>query len=230
VIEDAPALLAALPDWAFAFVLVLARTAAAVMLLPGLGETEVPAIVRAGMALALTVLLLPAIAPLVPAVPIGPGETAAMIGAEIITGIWLGWLARLLAMALPIAAQIISYMLGISNVLQPDPELGAQATALTRMFSIAVPVVILGTGLYALPITALAGSYQLIAPGDLIPAAAGTDSVIHTVTNVFALALRLASPLVIVGIVWQIAMGSGDCGYSAPAGECWPPFRKRPSL
>ena len=49
-----------------------------------------------------------------------------MIVAEVITGLWIGWLARLLVLALPVAGQFIAYMLGIANVLQPDPELGGR--------------------------------------------------------------------------------------------------------
>ena len=56
--EDA-ALVAALPGWAFAFVLVLGRVGCAVMLMPGLGEAEMPPMVRAGLVLTLVVLLLP---------------------------------------------------------------------------------------------------------------------------------------------------------------------------
>ncbi|HEX5325754.1 MAG TPA: flagellar biosynthetic protein FliR [Acetobacteraceae bacterium] len=197
----------ALPLWAFGFVLVLGRVGAAVMLLPGLGEAEAPAIVRAGIALALTILLLPGLAPMIPAVPTGAGEAAAMVGAEVITGLWLGWLARLLVLALPLAGEVISYMLGISSVLQPDPELGAQTTALSRMFSLAAPVAVLASGLYALPVLALAGSYRLITPGSLLPSGAGTESAVHAVAVAFGLAVRLASPFVIVGIVWQVAAG-----------------------
>ena len=39
-------LLAALPDWAFAFAVVLARVGAAIMVMPGLGENDAPAVVR----------------------------------------------------------------------------------------------------------------------------------------------------------------------------------------
>ena len=46
--EDS-ALLASLPGWAHAFVLVLARVSAAMMLLPPFGEAEVPAPVRAAL-------------------------------------------------------------------------------------------------------------------------------------------------------------------------------------
>jgi len=199
------ALLAALPGWAFAFVLVLGRTGAAMMLLPGLGEADPPAIVRAGFAIALTVLVVPAIAPLVPPVPVGTATAAAMVAAEVVTGLWLGWLARMLVMALPIAGQFLSYMLGVSNVLQLDPEMGAQTTALGRLFSLAVPVAVLSSGLYALPVAALAGSYRLIAPGALLRAGAGTDLAVRAMADSFDLALRLASPMVIASVVWHVA-------------------------
>lgn len=120
--DDIGSLLATLPAWAFAFVLVMARVGAAMMLLPGLGEADTPAPIRLGLALAVTALLLPGIAPSIPPVPEAGTQAALMVAAEVATGIWLGWLARLLVLALPIAGQLISYTLGIANVLQPDAE------------------------------------------------------------------------------------------------------------
>jgi flagellar biosynthetic protein FliR len=204
---DDAALLAALPGWAFAFVLVMARIGAAMTLLPGLGESEPPAMLRVGLSLGVTALLLPDIAPSVPPVPDAGMQAGLMIAAEIITGLWLGWLARLLVLALPVAGQFISYMLGVANVLQPDPELGAQATPIARLFAIAAPLAILVSGLYALPLAALAGSYRLIPPGAMLPAADTAETAVRAAAGAFALAVRLASPFLLVAIVWNVAVG-----------------------
>jgi flagellar biosynthesis protein FliR len=204
---DEAALLATLPAWAFAFVLVTARIGAALTLLPGLGEAASPAMVRVGLCLAVTVLLLPGIAPLVPPVPEAGMQAAFMVAAEVITGLWIGWLARLLVLALPIAGQYIAYMLGIANVLQPDQELGGQATPIARLFAVAASFVILATGLYALPLAALAGSYKLIPPGTLLPAADTAETAVRAAAGAFALAVRLASPFLLVAIVWNVATG-----------------------
>ena len=204
--EDA-ALLATLPTWAFAFVLVMSRVGAAMSLLPGLGETESPMMVRVGLALGITVLLLPGLAPSIPQVPEASMQAALMVAAEIITGLWLGWLARLLVLALPIAGQFISYMLGIANVLQPDPELGSQATPLERMFDAGAAVVVLASGLYALPLIALAGSYQLVPAGTLLPTVDTAQTAIRAAGMSFALAVRLASPFLLVSIVWHVGTG-----------------------
>ena len=140
--DEAATLLATLPGWAFGFVLVMARVGAAIMLLPGLGEAEPPAMVRVGLALGVTALLLPGIEPTIPAAPKAGLQAGFMIGAEVATGLWLGWLARLLVLALPVAGQFIAYMLGVANVLQPDPELGGQATPIARLFALAAPAAI----------------------------------------------------------------------------------------
>ncbi len=204
---DDLAAIAGLPALGAAFGLALARIGACVMLLPGLGETDLPATVRAGLALGLTLLLLPAIAPLVPSpAPESGLVLAGMVLSEIVTGLWLGTLARLVVQALPVAGQVISYLLGLSNVLQPDPAIGAQATALGRLLGLLVPVLVLASGLYRLPLAALAGSYRLIAPGALLPSADASASVVAAVGGAFALALRLSAPFVLASIVWQVAL------------------------
>jgi flagellar biosynthesis protein FliR len=205
--SDDVTLLAALPAWAFAFILVTARIGAAMSLLPGLGESEPPVIVRVGLTLSVTALLLPGIAPAVPKVPEAGVQAIFMVAAEVVTGLWLGWLARLLVLALPIAGQFISYMLGVANVLQPDPELGSQATPIERLFDIAASLAVLVSGLYALPLAALAGSYRLVPPGMLLPAADTAQTAVQAVGIAFALAVRLASPFLLVSIVWHVATG-----------------------
>ncbi len=204
---DDAALLASLPGLAFAFVLVLARTGMTIMLMPGLGEAEPPPTIRAGVALAITGLLLPGIAPLVPAAPDSGLAGAGMIVAELCVGALLGWLARLPALALTMSGAVVSYMLGLSSVVQQDPALGGQSAAMARLFGLVAPVLILSTGLYALPLTALAGSYDLIPPGTVLPAGPLTDTIVTAVSFSFGLAIRLSAPFLLIGVILQTGLG-----------------------
>ncbi len=192
---------------AFGLMLVLARVAGAVMLLPGLGETAPPAILRAGLALCLALLLLPTVLPSLPDMPEAGMLAALMIGAEVLTGVWFGWLARLLALALPVAAQFIAYLLGLSSVLQPDAQLGPQSTALARLFDLAAPLAVLSSDLYQLPLVALGGLYRIVPAGALLPSTDGAMSAMEMTTQMFALALRLAAPFVLAAVVWNVAIG-----------------------
>ncbi len=196
-----------LQQGAFGLMLVLARVAGAISLLPGLGEQGAPSMVRAGLALCLALLLLPALLPHLPPAPESGLRAGMMIMAEALTGLWFGWLARLVALALPMAAQVIAYLLGLSSVLQPDAQLGPQSTSFARLFDLAAPVMVLSTGLYQLPLAALADLYRLVPPGSLLPEADATQGAVELVARSFDLALRLAAPFVLAAIAWNLASG-----------------------
>lgn len=199
--------LAGLPNDAFGVVLLICRIGGVCMLAPGIGETTLPTMVRASLAMALTALLFGPLFPLLPPMPSSGWQVGAMAVAEVVTGLWLGWLARVVVLALTMAAQFVATLVGLASVLQPDPELGAQSTALSRLFDMAAPVAIMASGLYALPLTALARSYRLIAPGAMLPSADSTLAVVAAVGAAFSLALHLAAPFIIGGLMWQVAMG-----------------------
>lgn len=194
-------------DWAPAFALVLARVGAAMMFLPGVGEAVAPAVVRVGLALSVTVLLLPELQPTMPPMPAEGVRVALMIAGEVGTGMWFGWVARMIVLALPVGAQFIGYLIGLSSVLQPDAELGAQSGVLGKLYEMAAPILLLVSGLYRLPLTALNGLFQLIPAGRMLPPADSTEVVIHAVGTAFSLALQLASPFVVFAIAWHIAVG-----------------------
>jgi flagellar biosynthetic protein FliR len=194
----------ALTSLSFAFMLVLCRCGGAVLLLPALGETDPPAMVRVGLAMGLAVLLLPVVAPGLPAAPADYARLAGLVASELLVGGLLGWLARLIALALPTAGQIISLLTGLSSILQPDPTLGAQSAAIGKLFNLLVPVVILSSGLYALPLTALARSYSVFPAGaSLLPAGDLAETAVRAASESFSLALRLAAPFLLISILWQ---------------------------
>jgi flagellar biosynthetic protein FliR len=75
------------------------------------------------------------------------------------------------------------------------------------MFGRLAPVLILSTGLYVLPLNALAGSYDALPPGRLPPGADVTEIVVRAVSAHFALALQLAAPFLLLGTIWQAGLG-----------------------
>ncbi|MCK8782770.1 flagellar biosynthetic protein FliR [Roseomonas sp. NAR14] len=201
------ALLAMLPAFAFHGMLVFARLGAAVMLLPGLGEAEIPARIRLGLGLGLVVLLLPVLQPTLPAPADSVPESARLLVLEAAVGLWLGGLARLVAAALSGAGQVAALMLGLASVLQPDATFGGQQAVTARLFGLAGTVLVLSTGLYALPLRALAESYAVLPVGDPWPAGAAAEALSQAVADSLALALRLAAPFVLGSVVLQGALG-----------------------
>jgi len=199
-----PDLLQALSPLAVAFALALARIGGIVMLLPGVGETVVPATLRAGFAVALTLLLMPSIA-----MPAGLPDfimLAALLAHELAIGIWLGLLARFFVLALPIAGQIISYQIGLSSVITPSQDLGAESTLLSTVFGVFATTMILATGLYALPLQALVASYHILPVGLNFPAGSALRIAQMLTTQSFALAVQVAMPFLLAGLLWQAGL------------------------
>lgn len=201
------ALLAGLPGLAFGFALLLARVGAAAMLLPGVGEAGLPATIRVGVVVALSMLLLPVVAPMLPVMPDAAFDVLRIVAGELAAGLMLGWLARLMLLALGAAGQFVASLTGLANVLQPDPAMGAQTTALGRAFALAAPVFVLSSGLHALPISALAGSYLVVPAGAGLPAGDAARVAIEATGGMFAVSLRLAAPFVLADIAWQVSLG-----------------------
>jgi flagellar biosynthesis protein FliR len=202
--------IATIPDlltWAPAFALILARVGAAMALLPGLGESAAPATVRVGVALTLTILLVPILAPSLPPVPDSGLAMALMIVGEVVTGLWFGWVARMIALALPVGIQIVAYLLGVSSVLQPDADLGPQSTAIAKMFDLAVPVLILSSGLYTVVLRALVGLFQVVPPGHMLPPGDSLQTAVSAVATIFTVALQVAAPFVVAAVAWNVAIG-----------------------
>lgn len=204
---EAAALPDLLPAWTFAFLLIVCRTGAALLLLPGLGEQEIPAQVKIGITLAIAALLWPALAPGLPAPPDSPAAAVALIAGECAVGLWIGLLARLVALALPMAAQFLGFLLGLSNATLFDPSFGATGTALSRLVGLGGIVVLFATGLHMLPLAAIAGSYAVLPAGAAFPADAAAETVAIAVAVSVALAFQLAGPFVLGAVVFQVTLG-----------------------
>ena len=201
------ALLASLPALAFQAALVFARLGAAVMLLPGLGEQEIPPTIRLALGLAMLALLLPVLAPLLPPAPEAGGEAVRLIAQEVAVGLWLGGLARVMALALAMAGQAVAMLIGLQGMLASDPALGAQGTALGRAFGLIAAVLVLATGLYAIALRALAESYAVLPASAPLPLGGAAETMAAAGAASLALALRLAAPFVIGAVVLNLALG-----------------------
>ena len=76
-----------------------------------------------------------------------------------------------------------------------------------RGLGFAATVLVLSTGLYALPLGALVNSYGVLPAGAPFPAGLAAEAVTAMVTESFSLALRLAAPFILAGVLFNAGMG-----------------------
>jgi flagellar biosynthetic protein FliR len=191
------------------YLLVFARTGAMVMLLPAIGDANVPGRVRLILALAISLALAPTVTGAYPQqAPASALALGLLIAQEITAGILIGAMARIIVTALPTTGFLIASQTGLSYAETLDPTSnGQQGAVVGNFFSLLGVVLIFATNLHHLAIGAIAGSYHLIPPGSSLPTGDMAELTIHLVSGSFALGFQLAAPFLVFGFAVNAAFG-----------------------
>ena len=196
-----------LPALAAAFMLVFARIGAMVMLLPGLGESNIPVRIKLGIALLLTLVILPLhrAAYHIDMQSINP--LLVLIVHEIVIGIVLGATARVTLSALQVAGSVIAQQLGLGFVTAVDPTQGQQGVLVGNFLTMLGITLLFATDSHHLVIAALNDSYAIFAPGELMSSGDVAALATRAFAAAFKIGMQLSAPFLVFGLVFNIGLG-----------------------
>lgn len=195
-----------LPAGVFAYALVFLRIGSTFMLLPGFGEAFVAPRLRLALALAITFLVAPVVAGALPPAPATVWELLLLGGGEIAVGLFIGTVARVVLAALQTAGTIIALETGLASALVNDPSTQQQSAITGNFLFVFGVLLIFVSDLHHLMLRGLADSYALMRPGVLLPGDMA-ETVARTVASSFALAMQMAAPFLLVGLVVNLGLG-----------------------
>lgn len=196
----------AAPLQATAFLILFARVGAVLMLLPVFSEESVPVRIRLLMSLGLTVGLWGLLAGRVTSVANVEALPAVLI-AELLVGIAIGMIVKIMFYAAAIAGSIVSLQIGLSSAIVFDPTQGGSAALLSKFVSVAAIVACMAMGVHHLWIATIIKSYALFPVGVLPPAGDFAILALRATTRAMSLGIGLAAPLLVYGIVFNVALG-----------------------
>ena len=196
-----------LPALAASFMLVFARIGAMVMLLPGFGETNIPVRVRLGIALALTLIILPLHRNAYQISMTSMAPLLVMMVHEIVIGVVLGATARVTLSALAVAGSVIAQQLGLGFVTSVDPTQGQQGVLIGNFLTILGLTLLFATDTHYLIIEALSASYTIFAPGELMPSGDIASLATRAFSGAFKIGVQLAAPFIVFGLVFNLGLG-----------------------
>lgn len=196
-----------LPADIFSLALVFGRIGGAVMLLPGFGEAFVPARIRLLFALALTIVITPLVVDRLPPTPDGPLGMMGALGGEILVGVFLGALARMMVAGLHAAGVIIGFQTSLSNAQLFDPVNAEQGSLLGSLLHVMGIFLIFAANLQDLLIAGLVDSYQIFVPGAVLPIGDFSAAAVRVMAASFTLAMQIAAPFMIVGMLFYLGLG-----------------------
>jgi len=133
-----------------------------------------------------------------------------MIFTELFIGASIGLMARFFFLALQFAATAISNFIGLAGIPGVPLEEGDTGSPLATLVSSAAVMIIFAMGLHIEMLVAMMDSYQVIRPGGPLAVEALTFSVVGVVSETSMLALRLAAPFLVYGVIVNFALGMGN--------------------
>ena len=191
----------------YRFFLIFTRIGAALMVLPGLGGMLVSTRIRLILALAISLVMLPVIAPLLPPLPNRLSSLVLLVGAEAMIGLYLGILTQALMSTLHVAGTFIGFQVGLTNAFSFDAVAEQQSSTLTSFFTNVALIAIFATDLHHLMLRAVTDSYGVLVPGQPLPLGDFAETLSKLLSAAFNFALQLAAPLLAFGIIYNVALG-----------------------
>jgi flagellar biosynthesis protein FliR len=196
-----------LPALAATFMLVFARVGAMVMLMPGFGESNIPVRIKLGIALLLTLIMLPLHRAAYQVDLSSMTSLGVLMVHEIVIGIVLGATARVTLSALAVAGSVIAQQLGLGFVTAVDPTQGQQGLLIGNFLTILGMTLLFATDSHHLVISALNESYRIFSPGELPPSGDVAALATRAFAAAFKIGMQLSAPFLVFGLVFNIGLG-----------------------
>jgi flagellar biosynthetic protein FliR len=204
---DLTAQLASLWNWTPALVLVMARVGALFFSAPLIGGPFVPTRVKSLLTLAIGVILLPGLAPVLPANLPLDGRYLLMLAQELATGATIGFACTCIFEGVRAGGELINRYAGFTAAENFDPESGVGEGPIGDMLLIGMVMVFLGADAHLHLLASVARSFEAVPIGSwsmqpqlLHLAAAGTG-------QCMAIASAVSFPVLAVIMLITVAEG-----------------------
>jgi len=178
-----------------------------VMLLPGLGESNIPVRIKLAVAVLLTLVILPLHRQAYQIDMQSAAPLVVMMIHELIVGIVLGATARVTLSALQVGGAVIAQQMGLGFVTSVDPTQGQQGVLIGNFLTMLGVTLLFATDSHYLVIAALNDSYAVFSPGDLMPSGDIAALASRAFTAAFRLGMQLSAPFLVFGLVFNIGLG-----------------------
>lgn len=187
--------------------LVFCRVGAALMVLPAFGEPYVLSRARLGMALGIAVLVgVPMSGRL--ELPLAEATSVALlVVAEVVCGLLLGAIIRLVMLAVHFGGALIAMQSGLAAAAFFDPQEATQGTLTGNFLATLALVVIVVADAHLLILEALTASFSVLELSRALDVAALVEILVRLGGSAIATGLRIAAPLVLVGLLFYLLLG-----------------------
>jgi len=191
-----------------AFIIVLLRVSAIVVTIPVISDTSVPARVKAALSVLITLIIFPVVLPKISQ----PANDHALIliyrmAGEVMIGLIIGFVARMIIVAIRMAGDIIGFQIGLSIANVIDPMTSEQVSIISELQYLIALLVFLAVDAHHIFFSAIIQSYSILNPGTFHFSGQLIQFVFDLSKEMFIIAVKLAAPLMAVMLLTNVGLG-----------------------
>jgi len=189
------------------FLLILIRVGVILFILPFFNSRVIPAPVKAGMVLVMTIILFPVVDHEIMEFPDTSWGLAQLILTEAVIGIILGLLVQIFFEAVKIMGQLVGFQTGfaITNIL--DPQSGTQVSIFANMAYLVAMVLFLMMNGHHILIAALKESFEIIQVGHCSLTGSMFQKILDLSAHMFGIAIKIGAPAIAALLFTKVAFG-----------------------
>lgn len=199
-------LLGVSPEWSATFLLILVRLSAAIMAVPLFGARGVPTQTKIGLALLLSLIVLPLNGRPAP-VPTELLTFASLVGSEALVGLAIGIVISMVFQALEMGATLVGVQMGFGLGRVFDPMTGTQIESMTQFYRLIATLVFFAVNGHHLVVVGLLQTFEVVPAGSADLSLIAGERVGPFFATLFVVALRVALPVTGALILTDLAMG-----------------------
>jgi flagellar biosynthetic protein FliR len=187
------------------FLTIGVRLTGLMLFAPFFGGTAIPARIKAGLVLALTVLLFPTVGKDIGTYALM--DWPIMIFTEFLIGVGMGIATNVVFEAAALAGQVLGIQMGYSLVNILDPQTQVDTTVIPVFYQTMVMLLFLRMDVIYWLLKAIGNSFLYLPPGTTHLSGMFTQSVVSTGGQMFGLGVQIAAPVLSATLVTDILLG-----------------------
>jgi flagellar biosynthetic protein FliR len=189
------------------FALVLSRVAGIFSAIPVFGGRTIPLNIKVIVIMMITLVCFPALSITAPQLPTDAFTLALLALREVMVGITLGFITRIIFSAVEFSGQIIGMQMGftISSII--DPSQGTQTQIMSVMQTLLATLLFLSMNIHHMFIRTIVDSFRIIPLGGWHLNAEIISFLIKGTSDIFILGIRLAAPVMVALLLTSVTLG-----------------------
>lgn len=194
-----------LSAWLALFIFPFTRILALIASAPVLGNAQIPAQVKIGLALLITIIIAPTL-------NIPPGiEPASALGLfillqQLLSGLAIGFTMNLIFSAVETGGELIGMQMGLGFASFFDPQNATFTPLVAQLLGVIATLAFLGADGHLYMLSALADSFQSFPISTTVPSALFLHTLVVWGGSIFSCALQLAMPLIGALLITNLAL------------------------